>query len=170
MKYFLQIVSAIVLIIVQTTIMPYVTILGIRPNLVLAYVVCIASICGMKNGLIIGTVCGIVFDIAAFSFFGFNSIYFLLCGLLLSFLCEEFFKVSTSLLVVEIFVVSLLYGLLVYMFNFMAKGQAGFLTYMLRIIVPEALYTTLLSWPIILITDKKVLNLRSKGMDYVNRL
>ena len=61
----LHTLSIFFIVIIQTTILNYIKIKGIKPNMILTYTVCASILEGSTPGAIVGLVAGMVLDIVS---------------------------------------------------------------------------------------------------------
>lgn len=124
------------------------SIYGVKPNLVVPAAVCIAMFEGELVGGIMGTVAGLLCDLASFTIFGFNGILVLAgcvaVGLLTVYLTQ--LKLSNALMLG--FLVLLLRGLLEYFFYFQMWGfDYGYRIFLFSTL-PTVLYSTVAIVPL----------------------
>src|SRR5665811_2243009 len=78
LKVFLLIVFSVV---IQTSLAPYLTVLGAKPDVAMVMVICLAMMRGPVWGATVGFVTGLLIDIALFQTMGISSFLFTLAGL-----------------------------------------------------------------------------------------
>lgn len=151
--------------VLQTTIFPSISIGGIVPNLL----VLITAIYGMMRGDSVGTIvgffCGLLADIFFGNLLGLCAFIYMLIG----FICGKFHRVfypeDYKLPAIILISGDLIYGILYYMFFFMLRGKFEFSYYMVNIIFPELVYTTVVAvvvYPLMLLGEKSLLKKEMK--------
>ena len=113
---------------------------GIIPNLMIILTSSFGFMRGEKAGLLIGFACGLLCDIFFGSFLGFYA---------------EDIKLPLALIVVS----DISYGLICYILMFLLRGRFYFPYYFTKVILPEALYTivvTIILYPLILKINQKL--------------
>ena len=131
--------------ILQTTLFRVIDFGGVAPNLLIIFTVSTGFIKGEKPGLLSGFFCGLLVDIFFGSYIGFFALIYMYIGFLVGKLHDIFF---TQNLEIPIFLIGLsdfVFGFICYvlMFLFRTKFDIGY--YMNTIIVPELVYTALVS-------------------------
>lgn len=153
MKYFLLAISVFFLYIIQTTIMPLISIYKIYPSLMLSFAIIIAMQFPLYEGIFTGLLCGFLLDTLSFKYFGFNSFLFVYFSLLINYLYTKFLKVNVVLSALTVFVFCMLYGIIYYFINLLPTGEYRFFEIFIKIILAEAFYTLILTVPIYFITS-----------------
>ncbi len=145
---FLKIILAAVLVILGFLLQTCVcsTILGLYsiPNILLFITVMYGLRYDKYAGLTVGVMCGLLTDMfCGNSLIGFYILIYallgILCGLLHRFLNEQEFALPVIMTVI----CDLLYGLYVYVFMFLLRGDFRFGMFLNRVIFPEALFTAI---------------------------
>ena len=154
---------AVILILVcfllQTTVVPYVTIGDIGPNLLIVLVASFGFMRGKKGGLVMGFLCGLLYDIQFSEIIGFYALIYMLLGYANGYFKKFFFEEDIKLPLVLIASSEFLFGITIYVLSFMLKSDFHFLHYLGHVIMPELVYTilvTLILYPVILKINKKL--------------
>ena len=129
------------------------------PDLLFVFVLCYAV---MKNSIIsiitISAICGALADCLCGRIFGTYFAIFLLSGVLIWFIGQSIFKSNMLISVMLIFVFCVLGKSMYFIANISVLKDAGYLYSLFRIILPEALYNTVISLlilPLIRLTLRK---------------
>ena len=138
-------IIAVLLCALQTTIFNFISIYGIRPNLLLAFVVCVALLRGNVEGGMTGLLCGILTDVMGYGSFGIHALLYMYIGIAIGFFSGKFYRVRLVVAFSFTFVINLTYGLLYYFFAFYIWGKGGMWFAISNKIFPESLYTAFLS-------------------------
>lgn len=132
---------------------------GIIPNLMIILASSFGFMRGEKEGLIIGFFCGLLNDILFGSFLGFYALLLMYIGYLNGKFSRIFYPEDIKLPIALIITSDLSYGMICYVLMFMLRGRFQFTYYFTHIILPEALYTTVVTlflYPLILKVNEKL--------------
>ncbi|MCM1027273.1 MAG: rod shape-determining protein MreD [Roseburia sp.] len=137
---------------------------GIIPNIMIILTSSFGFMRGEKDGLVIGFFCGMLNDVFFGGFLGFYALVLMYIGYLNGKFSKIFYPEDIKLPMALIITSDLSYGVLCYILLFMLRGRLQFAYYFSHIILPEALYTavvTLLLYPLTLRVNEK-LEIREK--------
>lgn len=126
---------------------------GIVPNLLIVLTASFGFMRGEKTGLIIGFFCGLLVDIFFASVIGFYALLYMYIGYMNGKFCTIFYPQDIKLPIALILGSDFSYGIICYVFMFLLRGRFDFVYYLVHIILPEIVYTivvTLLLYPLIL--------------------
>lgn len=132
---------------------------GIVPNLMIILTSSFGFMRGEEEGLLIGFFCGLLNDVFFGSFLGFYALLLMYIGYLNGKFSRIFYPEDIKLPIALIVISDLSYGSICYILTFMLRGRFQFGYYFTHIILPEALYTivvTLLLYPVILKLNEKL--------------
>ena len=96
---------------------------------------------GKKEGLIIGFFCGLLLDIFTGSVLGFYALIYMYIGYMNGFFRKLFYPEDIKLPMLLIAGSDLSCNLVIYFFMFLFRGKFQFTYYLLDIIIPELVYT-----------------------------
>lgn len=118
---------------------------SIKPNLLLILTVSFGLMRGKKSGLTTGFFCGLCCDLFFESIIGFQALIYMWIGYFAGYFYRIFYDddIKTPLLLIS--AADLVYGISQYVFTFLLRGRIHFFFYLGRIIIPEILYTMLLT-------------------------
>ena len=155
------IVAAFIMIcfILQCSVFTSLAFAGIVPNLLIVLTSSFGFMRGEKEGLVIGFFCGLLNDIFFGGFLGFYALLMMYIGYLNGKFCKIFYPEDIKLPLALIVISDLSYGIICYVLTFMLRGRFHFSYYFPHIILPEVLYTiliTLLLYPLILKVNEKL--------------
>lgn len=145
----------------QTTLFRSLAFAGIVPNLLIVLTSSFGFMRGEKEGLLIGFFAGLLCDIFFADILGFHALVYMYIGFLNGKFCKIFYPEDIKLPLALIIVSDLSYGIICYILTFMLRGRFEFAYYFLHIILPEALYTivvTLFLYPAVLKVNEKLEN------------
>lgn len=148
-KYLKRICICAVIILVcfllETTIFQKLALASIVPNLLIVVTSSFGFMRGKKEGLIIGFVCGILKDVLGGSLLGFYALIYMIIGYCNGFFKRVFYDEDIKLPMVLIAVSEFVYSISIYVFLFMLKSDFQFWYYLGHIIMPELVYTILVT-------------------------
>jgi rod shape-determining protein MreD len=114
---------------------------------------------GEKEGLIIGFFCGLLSDIFFGDILGFYALILMYIGYLNGKFSRIFYPEDIKLPLALIVTSDLSYGIVCYILMFLLRGRFHFTYYFTSVILPEALYTivvTIFLYPVILFINQKL--------------
>ena len=129
----------------QGTVFQSLSIASIAPNLLLILTVSFGFMRGKREGLFVGFFCGILLDIFYGNIIGFNAIVYMYIGFINGFLYKVFYDEDVKVPMVLVAVSDIGYGVIVYALQFMLRGRFDFFGYLRHIIIPEMVYTVLIT-------------------------
>lgn len=150
------IITAILILIcflLQCTVFRFLAFGGIVPNLMIVLTASFGFMRGEKTGLMIGFFCGILADIFFASVIGFYALLYMYIGYMNGKFATIFYPQDIKLPVALILCSDFTYGIICYVIMFLLRSRFDFVYYLLHIILPEIVYTivvTLLLYPLIL--------------------
>lgn len=145
LRKIVEVVMCILCFVLQTSLFPYLEIAGVSPNLLVVLVAAIGFMRGKKEGMFIGFVSGMLIDIFFSSVLGFYALLYTLIGYFNGYFAKEFFPEDIKLPVVLIVASDFLVNSVVYLIMFLFRGDFNLVYYLLNLIIPELVYTLLVS-------------------------
>ena len=155
----ITLVIIIICFLLQSTILRKLAIGNICPNLLIIVTASFGFMRGTKSGMYVGLTCGLFIDLFWGGLLGFHMLLFVLVGYFNGSFQRLFFDDDIKLPIVLIGVSDFMYGLLTYGCLYMLQGDFAFLSHLMEIILPELVYTilvTLALYQIILHINKKL--------------
>ncbi len=131
--------------ILQNTVFATLSLNGVKPNILLIITVFFGFAGSMNNGMITGFFSGLLCDIFFGSYIGVYSFLFMILGGFSGLMAKGFYQDDMIFPYVTIILSDGLFGLMCYVFMFLLRGRFVFADYLYGVIVPEILYTLLLS-------------------------
>lgn len=133
--------------IMQGTIFQTLSIASISPNLLLILTVSFGFMRGKQEGLFVGFFCGLLIDIfyGYENVVGFYALLYMYIGFFNGFLYKVFYDEDIKVPMLLVGVSDLAYGLVVYGIQFLLRGRLDVFVYLYRIIIPEMVYTVLIT-------------------------
>lgn len=165
------IVEAFIIIfcyLLQVSIFSQFPLANVTPNIMICLVATYGFMKGQKKGLVIGFICGLLLDIFSGLYFGMYAMLYMYIGYLNGHFKKLFFGDELRLPLVLIASSDFIYGLAVYVVLFLTRNRYSFSYYMINIILPEMIYTVLVSifvYYMILHINNQLDKLEKKGSD-----
>lgn len=129
----------------QTSIMSWFTLAGVVPNVLLIFAGMLGFMRGRKVGALAGLCSGLLLDLFSANLFGMYALIYMLLGYMNGFFRKIYFGDSLRLPVILVATTDLIYGLMIYCSLFLTRGRIGLSYYFLHVMVPEMVYTVVLS-------------------------
>lgn len=129
----------------QTTIFSHLELAGVAPNFLVLITASFGLIRGSKYGMGVGFFCGIIMDFFSGFYLGFYALVFLYLGFVSGMFKRLFYGDDLKLPLFLIGVSDMMFGLIIYISMFLFRRQYSFGYYFMNVIVPEAVYTVLVS-------------------------
>lgn len=143
----------------ESMLFPHIALASITPNLMLIITASIGFMRGKQEGMFIGFFCGLLQDVFFGNYIGLYALMYMFIGYGNGFFKRLFYDDDIKLPLALIAGSDLLYGLITYLLIFMLNGDFRFPYYLQHIIIPEMLYTiivTLIFYHIILRVNQKL--------------
>ncbi len=159
LRKFVVALFVLVSFILQCSVFNHIAFAGIIPNMMIVLTASCGFMGGEKEGLVIGFFCGLLNDVFFGSFLGFYALVLMYIGYLNGKFSRIFYPEDIKLPIALIVTSDLSYGTLCYLLLFMLRGKFQFTYYFLHVILPEVLYTvlvTLFLYPLILSVNGKL--------------
>jgi len=144
----LKVVGIVLLaVVLQTTIAPYLTVLGAKPDVTLVVVVCVAMMRGPVWGATIGFSTGLLIDIALMQTMGISSFLYTLAGYFSGRFGERADPASWLPPLLIVFASTLVVQLFYAIIMFLLGVEASIWFILIRIVLPTAFLNGLLAAP-----------------------
>jgi len=131
----------IVCFILQNTVFQTLAMASISPNLLVALTASLGLMRGKKEGMLVGFFCGFMVDVFYGDLFGFYALVYMYIGYMNGFFNKIFYDDDIKLPMMMISVSEFLYSLIIYVFMFLIRTRFEFGYYFIHIILPELVYT-----------------------------
>lgn len=158
-----KVITAVIIIacfLLQTTVFDNLSFAGIKPNMMIVVTATFGFMRGQKTGMIVGFICGFLMDYVSGGIVGLSIPLYTVIGYVNGIFMPIFYDDDITLPLGLIAGSDVLYSMVVYVVGFMLKGDFYFGYYILHIILPELIYTilvTLLLYQIILRINKHLI-------------
>ena len=149
----------IVCFLLQSTLFQSLSLASISPNLLIILTSAYGFMKGKKEGMAVGFFCGLLEDIFFGRLLGMHALIYMYIGYANGYFNQIFYGEDIKLPMALISVSELAYGLGTYLIMFLMRSRFDFFYYLKRIILPELLYTiivTLFVYRIIYMIDQKL--------------
>lgn len=139
-KIFFYLLFIILFLVLQTTLLDYVAIYGIKPNLIITFVIVASLVRGNIEGGTVGFFSGLALDLLFGSVVGFYALLGMYLGIAAGSVNRRLFRENLLVVLFFTFVYSVVYEAAVYTLNTIMGGNMELLYPLTRIILPEAAY------------------------------
>lgn len=132
---------------------------AVSPNLLIIVTSSFGFMRGRKSGMAVGAISGLFVDIFWGHLIGFHTLIYMVIGYVNGSLERLFYDEDIKLPIILISASELLYGFSTYVFWYMLQGNFAFGEYLSTIIIPELVYTilvTLILYQVILHINRKL--------------
>lgn len=149
----------IVCFLLQSTLFQSLSLASISPNLLIILTSAYGFMKGKKEGMAVGFFCGLLEDIFFGRLLGMHALIYMYIGYANGYFNQIFYGEDLKLPMALISASELAYGLGTYLIMFLMRSRFDFFYYLKRIILPELLYTiivTLFVYRIIYMIDQKL--------------
>ena len=143
----------------QCTVFPILDFGGIIPNLMIIVTASYGFMRGRKTGLMVGFFSGLLIDIFFGNILGFSACIYMYIGYLNGIFRKIFYPEDIKLPIALIVGSDCLCNIVIYILTFLLKGRFQFMYYFLNVIVPEMVYTiivTCIIYPLLLVVENRL--------------
>ncbi len=154
----------------QTSIFSRYRLAGVSPNVLICVVSTYGFMKGRRYGILVGFFTGLLLDIFSGALFGMYALFYMYIGLLNGLFKKQFFGDDLRLPLFLIGTSDLIYGIVSYFVLFTSKAKPHFSYHLLNVILPEMVYTLVVSifvYYIILHLNNLMEKLEKKGSDRI---
>ena len=144
-RYIAAAVAVIFIFILQSTLFKAVSLANITPNLLVILTSSIGFMRGRKEGMFTGILSGILIDLFYCDVFGVNVLIFMYVGYINGIFNKNFLPEDVRMPLIIIGASDLIYCGAVYVLRFLFRSKLGLWGYFISIMVPETVYTVLLT-------------------------
>ena len=145
--------------IIQTSVFPLITFFSAVPNLILILTFSFGFIYGSTTGMICGLFAGLLMDLFYTGPFGFYSLIYVCCGYFNGLFTKYYYDDFITLPLLMCTASEIVYDLYIFVFRFLLRGRTDIIYYFMHIILPELLFSlimTLLIYRVFLKMGKKL--------------
>lgn len=131
--------------ILQSSVFPAISIASVKPNLLIILPVAFGLMRGKREGMFMGFLGGLLMDLFFSNVIGFHALIYTFVGYLNGHCYRIFYDDDVKMPILLVGASDLAYGLLMYIAQFLMRGRVDFPYYLRRIIIPEILFTVLVT-------------------------
>ncbi|MDE6202236.1 MAG: rod shape-determining protein MreD [Lachnospiraceae bacterium] len=165
-RFIVSVFMIVICFLFQTTVFQGIDFGGIVPNLMIVLTASFGFMRGERTGLIMGFACGFLADVFFGNVLGLNAMIYMYIGYANGKFNRIFYQEDIKLPLGLILLSDLAYGFLYYITLFLMRGRFNIGYYFMHIILPEVVYTilvTLLLYPLVLWINKKLEELEKRS-------
>ncbi len=140
-RIIIEFVIIIIAFILQSTVFRVLSLGGIAPNLLIIVTASFGIMRGRKEGMFVGFVCGLLEDVFFGDILGFYALIYTAIGYLNGIFESLFYPEDVKLPMSLISASEALYCFICYFFLFLLRGRLHFGYYIVHVILPEIVYT-----------------------------
>ena len=130
---------------IQTSVFPLMTVFSSTPNLLLILTFSFGFIYGSMTGMLCGFAAGLLMDLFYTGPFGFYSLIFVCCGYANGIFNRYYYDDFITLPLLLCGANELIYNLYIYVFRFFLRGRYDILYYLVKLVLPELLFSLLIT-------------------------
>ncbi|MBQ8956285.1 MAG: rod shape-determining protein MreD [Lachnospiraceae bacterium] len=145
MKRLVEALAIILCFLLQSTIFQHIAFAGIVPNLMLIITSIFGFMEGRSDGMVVGFICGLLTDIFYGSVLGLNALIYLLIGYANGAANRGFYPDDIKFPLLFISVSDIVYLVMTYLSGFLLRARFNVGYYFLHIMLPELVYTIIVS-------------------------
>jgi len=141
-------VCIIAIILLQSTVLDYIKIYNVKPNLIIVFTVSVALLNGNIEGAIVGFFAGLSQDIATGKLIGFYALLGLYLGLAVGSINKRLYRDNIFVVIFFTFISTIVYESTVYFLwslRSIISGQVNLLYPLKAVILPEVVYNSAIS-------------------------
>ncbi|MGN0271334.1 MAG: rod shape-determining protein MreD [Lachnospiraceae bacterium] len=135
----------VICFLLQSTVFQALSFASISPNLLIVVVSSFGFMRGRKEGMWIGLFCGLLLDIFFGDVFGFYTIVYMVIGYINGMFRKIFYPDDIKLPMMLILGSDLVLGMIMYLLRFLPRKKVHFGYYLGHIIIPEMVYTLVIT-------------------------
>ena len=156
-------ILVVLLYLLQTTIFNNIAIAGVKPNVILLPLVFISYRYGKIQGMIMGFFTGIFIDLNESDYLGYYALFYLIIGYFAG-LSNKIYNEDSNLIPLGLVGVSdLALNFLIYVTGFLLRNRLDLPYYMMRLILPEVVYTMIVAAILYRVIDFVFIKLETIG-------
>ena len=154
----------------QCTVFPHLAFGGIVPNLMIVITASYGFMKGRKTGMLTGFFSGLLIDIFFGNLLGFYALIYMYIGYLNGIFRKMFYPEDIKLPIALIVGSDFFCNLIIYILTFLLNGRFNFMYYFLNIIIPEMVYTIIITcviYPFLLLIEKHLERNEKEGVSKI---
>ena len=131
--------------VLQTTTLHTLSFANITPNLLIIVIASFGLMRGKKEGMLIGFFSGLLIDIFCGFYLGIYALLYMYVGYLTGFFQKRFYPEDIKLPLLIISASDFISNIVIYLIMFLTRGRYDFGYYFSNVILPELVYTTIIT-------------------------
>ena len=151
--------------VLQTTTFQTLSLAGIAPNLMIIIVAAFGLMRGKREGMYIGFISGLLIDIFCGFYLGIYALLYMYVGYLTGLFQKRFYPEDIKLPLLLISASDFITNVIIYIVLFLTRSRYDFGYYFMRVIIPELVYTMVITIFLYLL----LLKINQKLEDYEKR-
>lgn len=140
-----MILLTIVCFLLQTTVFQKIALADTVPNLILILIVAIGYMRGPVEGMLFGLFCGIIIDCQYSQVIGIYGFLYMLVGYLSGVCNKIYYRDEYTIPLILVAVCDIIFNFSYYIIGFLLRNRLNLFYYVRRIMLPELVYTVLVS-------------------------
>ena len=144
-KILIYTICIYVFTVLQSTILDYIKIFNIKPNLLIILIIAVALLRGNVEGAVVGFFTGLAQDIASGKVIGYYALLGMYLGLLVGSVNKRLYRENLFVIIFFTFVASIVYESAVFFLSIYLHGHRDLFFPFRYIILPEAIYNCIFS-------------------------
>jgi len=163
-----MIVLIIICFLLQSTVLQALTIGSIAPNLLVLLTVSFALMRGKKEGMFVGFLSGLLLDIFSGGVIGFYALLYTLIGYFNGYCYRIFYDDDIKMPILLTAVSTTGINIVFYLCHFLLRGRTEFFYYLVRILIPDVIYTmilTMICYRLLFALNRKLEKIEQRSVD-----
>ena len=129
----------------QSTVFHFIELAGVVPNLLLIVTMSFGLMRGRREGVLVGFFCGLLDDIFFGTVMGPYAFIYMTLGYVNGFFHRIYYVEDVLLPMLMITINDFAYNVIVYIMFFMLRNRLDFMSYLSKVIIPEMVYTIIIT-------------------------
>lgn len=144
-RFFIQLLIVLICFLLQTAFFRYLDLADIVPNLLLIPTMSFGMMRGRKEGMLVGFFSGLLLDIFYGAVIGPYALLYMYLGYINGFFHRVYYMEDILLPMLMVGANDLVYNIIVYLVAYLLRNRLDFGFYFLHVIVPEIIYTMIMT-------------------------
>ena len=144
-RIFITMLIVVICFLLESAVFKRISLFTTTPNLLIVVTSSFGFMRGKKEGMWVGFFSGLIVDIFFSDILGFYALVYMLLGYCNGFFKRIFYDEDIKLPIILIAASDLIYGNIVYVFMFVMRSRFDYFHYLKQIIIPELIYTILIT-------------------------
>ena len=144
-RFLIQLLIILICFLLQTAVFRYITFAEIMPNILLIPTMAFGMMRGRREGMVVGFISGLLLDIFYGVMIGPYALLYMYLGYINGFFHRVYYMEDLLLPMLMSGANDLAFGLIVYFVSYLMRSRLDFVFYFLHVIIPETIYTMLIT-------------------------